>query len=213
MRYKTLLLAIASVIFIVTGFEFVRSRGQGRPPLKAATMQIRVYRINPDGSVVEKGMKTVYQSADGSYGWTMRDTTGRITQNIVADSKHNAVFIVEKDNGVKILSSIGRTVAELPQDYRSIPGYTGETTIFGELAYITRGTKETNGGNSETTIIPSLKMPVKFVNFNDDGSQSIEEAVSILWGEPAQERVRLSPKLKVVETDAIEKTLKKERPQ
>jgi hypothetical protein len=213
MRYKTLFLTIASVIFIVTGFVFVRSRGQGRPPLKAATMQIRLYRLYPDGSVEEKGTKTVYQSADGSYGWTLRDVAGRITQRIVADSRYNAVFIIDKDNAVKILSSIGRAVADLPQDYKSMPGYAGETTAFGEIAYIERGTKETNGGNSEATRIPSLKVPVKFVNFNDDGSQSIEEAVSILWGEPPQDRVRLSPKLKVTETDAIEKKLKKDRPE
>jgi len=213
MRYKTLLLTIASVIFIVTGFEFVRSRGQGRPPLKAATMQIRLYSLNPDGSVEEKGTKTVYQSADGSYGWTVRDVAGHITQRIIADSRHNGVFILSKDEGVKILSSIGRTVAEVPQEYRAMPGYAGETTAFGEIAYIERGTRERNGGNSEVIKIPSLKMPVKFVNFDDDGSQSIEEAVSIVWGEPSQDRVRLSPKLKITETDAFEKTLKKERPQ
>jgi hypothetical protein len=213
MRYKTLFLTIASVIFIVTGFNFVRSRGQGRPPLKAATMQIRVYRINADGSVEEKGTKTAYQSADGSYGWTLRDVAGHVVQRIVGDSKHNGVFLVEKDTGVRILSTIGKTVADLPQEYRSMPGYAGETSVFGETAYIEKGTKERNGGESEATRIPSLKLPVKLVNFNDDGSQSIEEVVSILWGEPTQDKVRLSSKLKLSESDLFEKKLKKEQPQ
>ena len=212
MRYKTLLLAIASIIFIVTGFVFVRSQSQGRPPLKAATMQLRVYRQNVDGSIEEKGTKTWYQSADGSYGWTMKDETGRVTQKIVADRRHNAVFIVDSDGAVKILSTVGKTGADLPQEYRSMQGYKGEiSTAFGEIAYIARGTKERDGGDSETTTIPSLKMPIKSVYFNDDGSQSIEEATSIFWGEPPPDKIRLSPKLKVTESDILEKRLKKER--
>jgi len=207
MRYRTLLLTIATVTFIVTALVFVSA--QVRPPLKAATMQIRLYQQNSDGSFEEKGTKTVYQSADGSYGWMVRDVAGAITQRLVADSRYNAVFMVDKNSAVKILASIGKTVGDLPEEYRSMPGYAGESTAFGETAYLEKGTKERNGGNSETTRIASLKMPVKFVNFNDDGSQSIEEAVSIVWGEPPQDTVRLSPKLKVTETNLIEKTLKK----
>ena len=131
----------------------------------------------------------MYLSVDGSYTIITRDEKGKRTQTLIADAEQNAVFFVDGKEATKMYSSIGRRKAGT-EDYKSAPSYVGETVVLGEVAYILRQVQENTGG-TETTMIPSLKFPVKLVNINVDGSKQIDEATSILWGEPPKELLRL----------------------
>jgi len=204
---KFTLLGVSGFLFIVSGTAFVRSRAQDRLPLKAATMQIRIYTQNPDGSIKEKGTKTVYQARDGGYSVVRRDESGHIVNTIVGDTTLNATFLVVGGEATKVQTNIGQSTAKLPREYKGLRGYSGEIVLFGEVAYIERTTQEQNGANSEVVTIPSLKHPVKTITFNDDGSQTIEEAVSLVWGDPDKEKVKLNQRIKVTgEVDLLKKT-------
>jgi len=204
---KFTLLGVSGFLFIVSGTAFVRSRAQDRLPLKAATMQIRIYTQNQDGSIKEKGTRTFDQAADGSYSVIRRDEKGHIVNTIVGDKTLDATFLVVGNEATKVQTSIGQATATLAREYKGQRGYSGEIVMFGEVAYIERTTQEQNGANSEVVHIPSLKHPVKTITFNDDGSQTIEEAVSVVWGEPAREKVKLNPRVKVTgEVDLLNKS-------
>lgn len=158
---KFTLLGVSGFLFIVSGTAFVRSRAQDRLPLKAATMQIRIYTQKPDGSITEKGTRTFYQAADGGYSVIRRDEAGRIVNTIVGDKTLNAIFLVVGGEATKVQTNVGQVTATLAREYKGLRGYSGEIVLFGEVAYIERTTQAQNGANSEVVTIPSLKHPVK----------------------------------------------------
>ena len=204
---KLTLLGVSGFLFIVSGTAFVRSRAQDRFPLKAATMQIRIYTQKPDGSIEEKGTRTFYQAADGGYSVIRRDKAGHIVNTIIGDKTQNATFLVVGEEATKVQTGFGQTTATQVREYKGMRGYAGEMVLFGEVAYIERTTQEQNGANSEVVTIPSLKHPVKTITFNDDGSQTIEEAVSVVWGAPDSEKVKLNPRVRVTgEVDLLKKS-------
>ena len=193
-RLQVALLAVASVLFVASVAPFVRAQKQPEsgPPLKAATIQVRRYVENIDGTVTEKGTKTVYLSVDGSYTIITRDEKGKRTQTLIADAEQNAAFLVNGMEATKMFSSVGSKTAGTPEDYQRDPAYVGETVAFGEVAYIQRSSQENSGQTDEVTSIPALKFPVKFVTIkNADGSKKVDEAISILWGEPPKKLLRL----------------------
>jgi hypothetical protein len=194
---KLTLLVVSGFLFIVSASAFVKSRAQARLPLKAATMQIRIYTQKFDGSIEEKGTKTFHQAADGSYTVIRRDKAGHLMNTIIGDKTLDATFLVKGKEATKVLTGIGPDSATLTREYKGMRGYSGEIVLFGEVAFIQRTTQEETGANSEVATIPSLKHPVKSVTFNDDGSQTIEETISIQWGEPAHEKVKLAPDVRV----------------
>jgi hypothetical protein len=203
---KLTLLGVSGFLFIVSGTAFVRSRAQDKLPLKAATMQIRIYTQKADGSIEEKGTRTFYQATDGGYSVIRRDNAGRIVNTIIGDKTRNATFLVVGEEATKVQTGFGPAAASLAREYKGLRGYAGEIELFGEVAYIERTTQEQNGANSEVVTIPSLKHPVKTITFNDDGSQTIEEAVSVVWGAPDNEKVKLGPRIKVTgEVDLLKK--------
>ena len=204
MTIKKTILAVAIVLFMVSSILYVRSRStaQGRPPLKAVTVEYRLYVEKPDGSIEEQGTKTYYQSANGAYSVIRRDTNGHVVNTIIGDKKLNAVFLVVGNEATKVQSDFGDTSATLPQEYKARKGYSGETKVFGESAYKQKTTQEDSGGSLETTSIAGIQAPVKTIQLEDDGSKTVEDVTAIYWGEPSRDKVTLSPSVNV--TGAID---------
>ena len=64
---------------------------------------------------------------------------------------------------------------------------------------------------SELTWVPFLRLPVKIVHFHDDGSKTVEEAVSLELKEPDENKVNFPDKVIVTAdiSDQIKPAAKK----
>ena len=169
--------------------------------VKGATVQFRIYEQTADGATNEVGSKTAYLSKMGNWTTIKRNVHGVTEQTLIADRNRAGVFLVDSvDTATKMSDFAPDTEAITKKQYRKHPQYAGEVTFLGHAAYVE---KTVYNGKlvSEFTFIPFLRQPVKIVNFNDDGSKTVEEAVSIELREPEEDKVRLPDKM-IVTADA-----------
>lgn len=169
--------------------------------IKGATVQFRIYEQAADGATNDVGTKTAYLSRFGNWTTIKRNVHGVTEQTLIADRNRAGVFLVDSlDTATKMSDFAPDTEAIGKSQYRKFPQFAGEVTFLGHAAYVE---KHVYNGKlvSEHTLIPFLREPVKIVNFNDDGSRTVEEAVSIEISEPDEDKVRLPDKM-IVTADA-----------
>ena len=169
--------------------------------IKGATVQFRIYEQTADGATNEVGSKTAYLSKLGNWTTIKRNVHGVTEQTLIADRNRAGVFLVDSvDTATKMSDFAADTNAITRKQYRKHPEYAGEVTFLGHTAYVE---KTVYNGKlvSELTVIPFLRQPVKIINYNDDGSKTIEEAVSIELREPEEDKTRLPDKM-IVTADA-----------
>jgi len=193
---------LSSSILILAFLNCVSAFQETLPEqIKGATVQFRIYEQTPDGATNEVGSKTAYLSRFGNWTTIKRNVHGVTEQTLIADRNRAGVFLVDSvDTATKMSDFAPDTLAINKAQYRKIPEYVGEVTFLGHAAYVL---KTVYDGKlvSELTLIPFLRQPVKIVNFNDDGSKTVVEAVSIELREPDEEKVRLPDKM-IVTADA-----------
>ena len=191
---KVVLSLITISLLLGFGITYVRSRPSHQSKLEGATIKLRMYVQNVDGSVVEKGAMKVELSANGNWRKTQYDEKGQIVRIIIKDVAKGGVFLLlpnQKDIAFKMSGAVASTDAAEPAEYRKRPGYKGETLSLGRTAFIEQ-MKDSDGGSTiEVTSIPAYNYPVKQTKRLDNGSTFIEEAVSIDAREPDPQRVRL----------------------
>jgi len=169
--------------------------------IKGAIVQFRIYEQAADGATNDVGTKTAYLSKFGNWTTIKRNVHGVTEQTLIADRNRAGVFLVDSvDTATKMSDFAPDTEAIGKSQYRKHPEFTGEVTYLGHAAYVE---KHVYNGKlvSEHTLIPFLRQPVKIVNFNDDGSKTVEEAISIELSEPDEDKVRLPDKM-IVTADA-----------
>lgn len=165
--------------------------------IKGATIQFRRYEQTAAGETTEAGSKTAYLSQFGNWTTIKRNVHGVTEQTLIADRNRAGVFIIDSvDTATKLSDFAPDTVALSRKQYRKHPQFAGELTFLGYEAYVEK-TVANGKVITELTWIPFLRQPVKSVNFNDDGSKNVEEAVSIELKEPDEDKVRLSDKILV----------------
>ena len=171
--------------------------------IKGAIVQFRIYELAADDTTTELGTKTAYLSSNGNWTTIKRNVHGATEQTLIADANRAGVFLVNSDDtAAKMSDFLPDTKAISKSQYKKYPQFQGEVTFLGYKAYLER--HENNGKViSEFTWIPFLRQPVKIVNFQDDGSKTVEEAVSVELREPEADRVKLPDKV-IVTTDASE---------
>jgi len=169
--------------------------------IKGATVQFRIYEQTADGTTKEVGSKTAYLSKFGNWTTIKRNAQGVTEQTLIADRNRAGVFMIDSvDTATKMSDFAPDTTAVSRSLYRKFPQFAGEVTFLGYEAYVEK--HEVNGKVfNELTLIPFLRQPVKIVNFNDDGSKTVEEAVSIEIREPEEDKVKLPDKM-IVTADA-----------
>src|ERR1044072_8290263 len=147
--------------------------------IKGATVQFRIYEQAAHGATNDVCTKTAYLSRFGNWTTIKRNVHGVTEQTLIADRNRAGVFLVDSvDTAAKMSDFAADTNAISRKQYQKLPEYAGEVTFLGHTAYVE---KTVYNGKlvSELTVIPFLRQPVKIVNFNDDGSKTIEEAVSM----------------------------------
>jgi len=165
--------------------------------IKGATVQFRIYEQTADGTTKEVGFKTAYLSKFGNWTTIKRNAQGVTEQTLIADRNRAGVFMIDSvDTATKMSDFAPATQAISKSQYRKYPQYAGEVTFLGHAAYVE---KTIYNGKlvSELTLIPFLRQPVKIVNFNDDGSKTVEEAISIELREPEEDKVKLPEKMMI----------------
>ena len=194
------LLAGATLILVLLGCAYAF---QTAPPkqIMGATVQFRRYEQTATGETTEVGTKTAYLSKLGGWTTIKRDVHGVTEQTLIADRNRAGVFLVDSvDTATKLSDFAPETLAVSMKQIRKHPQFAGEVRFLEYQAYVEK--HEVNGKViSELTFIPFLRQPVKTVDFNDDGSKRVEEAVSIELKEPDEDKVRLPDKM-IVTTDA-----------
>ena len=192
----------ASALLIVVLLSCVYAFQTPAPEqIKGATVQFRIYEQTAEGATNELGSKTAYLSRFGNWTTIKRNVQGVTEQTLIADRNRAGVFMIDSvDTATKMSDFAPDTTAISKSQYRKFPQFAGEVTFFGHAAYVE---KIVYDGKlvSELTFIPFIRQPVKMVNFNDDGSKKVEEAVSIELREPDEEKVKLPDKM-IVTTDA-----------
>lgn len=199
-RMKVVLSLITLSLFLAFGITYVRSLPSRQSKMEGATITLRVYIQNPDGTVVEKGKKVVELSASGNWRKTIYDEKGRVTQIVIKDVAKGGVFLIlptNRDTAYRMSGAVAFTNASEPDEYRSRPNYKGETTVFGRTAFKQRQDGVDGGSTIEMTMIPAYDYPVKQAESLRNGSMKIEEAVSIDATEPDPERVKLPANLTI----------------
>lgn len=191
---KLVLSLITISLFLGLGITYVRSRPSRRPKIEGATMKLRMYVQNADGSVIEKGAMKVELSANGNWKKTQYDETGKLMRIIIKDVAKGGVFVLfpnQKDRAFKMSEAFADTEAAEPDEYRKRSGFKGETQTLGRTAFIEQ-MKDADGGLTiEITSIPAYDYPIKRTKRLDNGSTFIEEAVSIDGREPDAQLLRL----------------------
>jgi hypothetical protein len=200
---------LASAIIIVVLLSCVYAF-QTTPPeqIKGATVQFRRYEQTAEGEITEVGTKTAYLSKLGNWATIKRNANGVTEQTLIADRNRAGVFLIDSvDTGTKMSGFAPDTAAISRKEYRKFPGFAGEVTFLGYEAYIQKAVQD---GKliSEFTFIPFLTQPVKIVNFQDDGSKTIDEAISIDLKEPDEDKVKLPDKM-IVTADASDSILRR----
>ena len=200
---------LASAIIIVVLLSCVYAFQTTLPEqIKGATVQFRMYEQTAAGEITEVGTKTAYLSKLGSWATIKRNVNGVTEQTLIADRNRAGVFLIDSvDTATKLSGFAPETIALSKKEYRKFPGFAGEVTFLGYEAYIQKSVQD---GKliAEMTYIPFLKQPVKTVNFHDDGSKTIDQAVSIELKEPDEDKVKLPDKM-IVTADASDSILRR----
>jgi len=170
-------------------------------PIQGATVQFRMYEQSADGATNELGSKTAYLSKSGNWTTIKRNVKGVVEQTLIADGNRAGVFLIDTvDTATKMSNFTPDTIALSKKQFERNPQFAGEVYFLRYGAYLLKVVQD---GKliAEHTIIPFLKLPVKTVNFNEDGSKTVDEALSIELKEPDEDKVKLPDKV-MVTTDA-----------
>jgi hypothetical protein len=168
--------------------------------IKGATVQFRRYEQTAEGETTEVGTKTAYLSKFGNWTTIKRNVHGVTEQTLIADRNRAGVFLIDSDTATKMSDFTPDTTAIGKKQYKKYPGFAGEVTFLGYEAYVEKSVQD---GKllSEITWVPFLRQPVKIVNFQEDGSKTVDEAISIELKEPDDDKVKLPDKV-IVTADA-----------
>lgn len=151
--------------------------------------------MTADETTNELGTKTAYLSKNGNWTTIKRNAHGATEQTLIADANRAGVFLVDSgDTATKMSNFLPNTNAVSKSEYKKNPQFLGELTFLGYKAYLER-LEDKGKVQTELTWIPFLRLPVKIVNFHDDGSKTVEEAVSLELKEPEENKVKFPDKV------------------
>jgi hypothetical protein len=197
------LLALSPLILVLLTAVYALQTAPGH--IKGATVEYRIYNVEADGTIKEAGRKTVFLSQNGNWSSIRKTARGDLDQTLIADSNRAGVFLLATaDTATKLSNFLANTDAPRKSQYRKNPHFRGEVTFLGYQAWI-EGLEDNGEVTTELTWIPSLKLPVKFVFYHDDGSQTVEEATSIDLKEPEEKKTKFPDHIAVTKdtTDEI----------
>lgn len=203
MKNRLMFLISISVVFAAVLCAYaLQTRATSK--IKGVTIISRRYEIKADGTVVELGKQNTYISMRGAWRTVKTGPDGKIEQVLVADAAHSGVFSIDtnKHAASKLASFKPKDTAYLDAEgYRNHPQFAGEETILGFKGYIQRLTTPEGQINSDLTYIPEFDtLPVKEVDYLDDGSKLITEPLSIIAGEPADTNFHIPPDMPMKDT-------------
>lgn len=190
------LLAVSPLILVLLSYVYA-FQTTASERIKGAVVQFRIYEETVDGVTKELGTKTAYLSANGNWTTIKRNARGGIDQTLIADANRGGVFVIDSGNSAtKIGNFLPNTKAISKSEYRQSSQFRGEATFLGYEAYLER-LENNHKPITELTWIPFLRLPVKIVHFHDDGSKTVEEAVSLEVREPDENKVKFPDKIVV----------------
>jgi hypothetical protein len=176
-----------SALLAVASVPAVPAQTSPSGPSVGATVEYRRYEQSADGTITEVGTETLYDSASGNWKKVQRDAQQRMTQTLIADAARGEVYLLLSDTTATSVADfhVGArpTLTQLRQD----PQFLSEAQFLG-LSVIVSQMKSNSGQLlAQFFRFPDLTHPLKTIEYNDDGSRLVTEAVSIKWGEPSDE--------------------------
>ncbi len=194
-NHKRLLFICSPLLLVVVAFTYAIQTTPSR--IKGATIQSRIYLESSDGKVTEVGTLTTFVSESGNWKTVTRRIDTGAEQVLVADYERGGVFIVSKDTAVKVGEFRKDNIVRKAEEYRASSQYAGETSLLGYRAFITHQKTDKGELTSEILFIPEFKKPVKVIDYNDDGTRTITQPLTITVGEPGSENTTLGPQVLV----------------
>ena len=190
------LLAISPLTLVLLSYVYAFQTTPSER-IKGAIVQFRIYDQTVDGVTKETGTKTAYLSTNGNWSVIKRNARGGTDQTLIADANRGGVFLIDSGNtATKVGNFLPNTKAISKSQYRQNSQFRGEATFLGYEAYLEK-LEDNNKLITELTWIPFLRLPVKIVHFHDDGSKTVEEAVSLELREPDENKVKVPDKIVV----------------
>ncbi|HUS13234.1 MAG TPA: hypothetical protein VMZ30_22375 [Pyrinomonadaceae bacterium] len=194
---KQLLFAFSPLLLLVFAFSYVQKT---EPTWKGHTIESRIYQVKPDGEIVERGTESTYISQTGKWRKVQRNAQNEVTQVIIADPAKGGVFNIISGQAIRMASFSNSSRPPTAERLKSNSQFVGEVSFLGLKAYAQR-VVEDGRVVIEAISIPGITQPVKYTNYDEEGSVYVIEAVSIIEGEPPIDQVKLPANL--TERDAI----------
>ena len=165
------------------------------------TVEYVRYELSANGARRELGTQTSYISANGGWRTERRTPNGQIEQVLIGDASRAGVFLLSEGRAVRVSAFSASNSSHFnAEGYRNHPQFAEETMLLGFRAFVLRITSFDGRVESELTYIPEFDvLPVRKVDYEENGNRRITEPVSVTAGEPVSSQTQVPADTPVVD--------------